>query len=172
MNKTHKLLESLVGEAKPVIVKSKVHEVWVCPHCNEDIQEKSIFSGRSVNEHRHGPCNGLLKLPGPTKETVEFLKSRWGIEIKEPIFEGDGQEGYDVPPGEETREVQALKRADELLGNLRTVVASVPGYNRRQTLSELVNAIHSLVRDAQGLPHHRTFAQDLAAAPAIMPPSS
>jgi len=162
VNKTRQLLENLVGHAKPVIVKVVPQEILICPHCNETIHEKSLRAGDSLNETYHGPCNGLIKLPGPSDEQLEFLKQKWGIEIKVPINEGDGQPGYDVPPNEETKELAALQKADALLQQLISKAQSVPGYQRRAELVDMARAISTLIRDAQGLPHHETFASKMA----------
>ena len=49
---------------KDIIVKeeTKTSEKWICPHCNAEIQEKSLFCNDN-NEWSHRTCQGRINHP-------------------------------------------------------------------------------------------------------------
>lgn len=64
MNPTVKQMLGESREARPVIVKQRSVDYQVCPHCNEEIHEKSLYMAEGSTAWQH-TCGGLVELPPP-----------------------------------------------------------------------------------------------------------
>ena len=58
-------LSVLFEEAKPVITVKKVEvsKDWICPHCGNQILEKSLYSPDDGKTMTHRECGGEIILP-------------------------------------------------------------------------------------------------------------
>jgi hypothetical protein len=60
----NKIVRKMLGESvtKPVIVKQRSEDYQVCPHCNQEIYEKSLYADEQGILH-HNVCKGAVELP-------------------------------------------------------------------------------------------------------------
>jgi len=65
-----KTLQESVSPVK-VEIRQESKDVWVCPHCGEDILEKSMYDDGEQTYHRS--CKGPLILPEMTEEQQVWL---------------------------------------------------------------------------------------------------
>jgi len=80
------LTESVITEAKPVIIAQRPVDYWQCPHCNEEIHEKHAYPEEPMNESSrvmvHSDCGGRFLPPPPTaaeQSFIEMLKSGFQV---------------------------------------------------------------------------------------------
>jgi len=74
-----KTVKRMLGESsvgKPVIIKQRSVDYQVCPHCDEEIREKSLFSENMESPYMiHRSCGGKVLLPETdTSEIVSWLR--------------------------------------------------------------------------------------------------
>jgi hypothetical protein len=50
-----------IGKPVKVIDRIITEKVWMCPHCSDEIREKSLFFDGSEWSHR--ACSGVIILP-------------------------------------------------------------------------------------------------------------
>ena len=68
-----KLVKQMLGESlsgKPVVIKQRSVDYQVCPHCNEEIQEKSLFAESEDSPYMVHSCGGKVLLPETDPSTV------------------------------------------------------------------------------------------------------
>jgi hypothetical protein len=81
----NKLVKQVLGESradiKPkgprlkVIEATRSETFHVCPHCKQEIHEKSTFSPDGGVTTVHGPCEGLIEFPEtPLNEIAAWLR--------------------------------------------------------------------------------------------------
>ena len=59
----------------PVIKGSKPVEVWLCPHCNEQIHEKHTYVSEGIDYH--SDCGKPIKFPAPDPATIPDWLKPW-----------------------------------------------------------------------------------------------
>ena len=70
---------------KDVITKQRSIDYEVCPHCGDEVREKSTYipdvSNMSVSVHR--PCGGSISYPDTPakKEQRELFEKQFGIKL-------------------------------------------------------------------------------------------
>jgi len=63
-----------------VTQEQETREVWTCPHCDKEIQEKTLFcEDLDSKEYTHSPCKGKVSLPQTTEgedDITRFLSGK------------------------------------------------------------------------------------------------
>jgi hypothetical protein len=70
---TSNTVKQILGESvtgKSVVVKQRSMDYQVCPHCNEEIHEKSLFTESGDSPYMVHSCGGKVLLPETDPSTV------------------------------------------------------------------------------------------------------
>jgi hypothetical protein len=89
------LQEDVMQQPKDVIYRDKTIKdgTLVCPHCNQEIGEKSTFSDDNLATTRHRPCNGIIKFRPPDDEVLKTMERAWGIRLNKETNTWEPVEG-------------------------------------------------------------------------------
>jgi len=98
-------------QIKPVVVGTRVikEETWTCPHCDNEIGEKELYTpepGSGLYEHR--PCGGKITLPERVDEGTNgsgwmYATAYQAQEVDEdPEF---GDDDAEVPESENVSDI-------------------------------------------------------------------
>lgn len=64
-------------EVRPVIESTRPMKIFLCPHCNEEIQEKHSYLDESGKD-RHSDCGGAFAWPPPSPAEKAWLDGLLG----------------------------------------------------------------------------------------------